>query len=242
MSTLNVIIIDDEKGSRELLNTLLENYCDNVNVLGMGESVDSGLNLINSSKPDLIFLDIEMPGGDGFTLLESLSDSSFDTCFVTGYKKYALKAIKHGCLDYLLKPVEISELKNVVTKAKEAKIKKQINKKESLVINEGHKFTVVDIEDIICISTDNNYATIYLKSETILSSDSLSNLMESLIKNYPENCPFVRTHKSHIINLNHIQNFENGRTIIVNMSNNVNIPVAARRKKEFIEAFENRSK
>ena len=113
---LKSIVIDDERKSRQLLKTLIKEYCQGIEVVGDAASVSTGIEIINNENPDLIFLDIEMPGGDGFTLLETFKKANFLTCFVTGYSQYAIKAIKHGAFDYLLKPVEISELQLTVAK------------------------------------------------------------------------------------------------------------------------------
>jgi len=235
MNTLRVIIIDDEKHSRELLDVLLKKYCTDIEIVGVADSVTEGARLINNLQPDLIFLDIEMPDGNGFNLLENIERASFKTCFVTGYEQYALKAIKYGCIDYLLKPVEINELKSAVAKTKEAILNRVQETASTILVNDGNRITVVIMGEIISITADNNYSIIQLENKKILSTDNLLSLENAL-----ETGTFFRTHKSHIINMDCISQLIPGRAMSVEMNNGETIPVAARRKKEFMEAFNKR--
>lgn len=231
---LSVVIIDDEKNSRELLKKLLSKYCEQVEVLGMANSVSTGIHLLNNHNPDLLFLDIEMPGGTGFDLLENIKDASFETCFVTGYEKYAIKAIKHGAIDYLLKPVEISELKAAVAKCKKLKKEQSNARKKSIIVSDAEQYTVISIEKIVQIDVINNYTVIVLnKNKKVLSKERL-NYFENIL---PPEC-FIRTHKSHIVNLNYVESLISGRSLSVNLKNGDKLPVAARRKKEFLLSFE----
>ena len=113
---INAVIIDDEEKGRELLKNLLSNYCPNVNVVGMAESVKTGLEAIKTHDPDLIFLDIIMPDESGFELLEHIKDMNLEVVFTTAYDQYAIKAIRFSAMDYLLKPIDVDELLNAVAK------------------------------------------------------------------------------------------------------------------------------
>ena len=232
ISGLNVVIIDDELNSRELLRRFLESYCQGVNVIGEAQSVQTGINLINSSNPDLVFLDIEMSGGTGFDILENFKEASFLTCFVTGYEQYAIKAIKVGAFDYLLKPVEIGELKAVVEKAKEVTMSKREN--PSIIINESGRFMVIKTDDIIKVEVDGNYTFLYLEdNRRVISNEKLGHFEEIL----PESL-FYRTHKSHIISLKHIVELKKSRTGSVTLSDKSIVPIASRRMKDFLERLE----
>jgi len=228
---LKVIIIDDELNSRELLRTFLTSYCSDIDILGEAESVDSGLKLINRTQPDLLLLDIELDGGTGFDILSHLNNSSFLTCFVTGYDQYAIKAIKAGAFDYLLKPVNIQELKDMIEKAKNVISEQKETKDPTLIINESGKYIIIKVEEIIKIEVDGNFSFLYLSDKKrIISSEKLGYFEEVL----PKTC-FYRTHKSHIVNLKFIKSVEKSRTGNVLLQDNTQIPVASRRMKSFMD-------
>ncbi|MBT8189910.1 MAG: response regulator transcription factor [Saprospiraceae bacterium] len=230
------IIVDDERHSRQLLEVLLKRYCQDIKLLGQASSVAEAVELINRQAPDLIFLDIEMPGGDGFELLKQFNNASFLTCFVTGYSEYAVKAIKFGVFDYLLKPVDIQELKQTIKKAREALSEwKDRNPDHEIIIQEGDRFWVVDKNKIINISAESNYSMVYTTEGKRIISTIPLNQFESMLD---EN-EFFRCHKSHIIKLGMIKSYELTRTGIIEMENNMNIPLAARRKNRFTELFSN---
>lgn len=226
------IIIDDERNSRQLLEALIHRYCPNVQLLGQANSVSDAVRLINERKPNLIFLDIEMPGGDGFELLKQFNKASFLTCFVTGYDNYAVKAIKYGAFDYLLKPVDIKELQQTISKAESALSTNQSNDlSDNIIIQEGDRYWVLEADQIIHITAEGNYSIVHtLEGKKIISSTSLNNYESILEEN-----SFYRCHKSHIININMIRAFELTRTGKIKMKNNKLIPLAARRKNGFTE-------
>ena len=228
---LRSVIIDDEINSRELLATLLNNYTKDVEVIGSAANISEGLNIINVQKPDIIFLDIELPDGTGFELLDTLSNAKYLICFTTGYDQYAIKAIEYGAFGYLLKPIDIENLKKVVEKAK-----KQVNNQESLekkkntiIVNDKENYWVLNYDDIINIESAGNYSIIYTKERNkLLCDNTLNQLEESLNSN-----AFFRCHRSHIINLNHLNSVENGRTGTAQLDNDMVIPIANRRLKDF---------
>ena len=227
---MKCVIIDDEINSRQLLVTLLSKYCTGIEIGGTANSVQSGLELINKVQPQLIFLDIEMPGGDGFDLLENFKNAPFLTCFVTGYEQYAIKAIKYGAFDYLLKPVDIQELKKTVSKA-QTQVSPEIKEDRNLIIYDGHKVWVVKEEQIIHISSEDSYSILYLEDDRkIVTSESLNYYEKLLQKN-----GFFRSHKSHIINCKAVKSIEPGRTGLIRMTNGSVISLAARRKKDFMD-------
>jgi len=228
---INVVIIDDESNSRELLKTFLTSYCTNVHIVGEAEDVESGISIINKTMPDLLLLDIEMDGGTGFDILSEFRDAPFLTCFVTGYDQYAIKAIKAGAFDYLLKPVNIQEIKEVIKKAKKIFADKKESSKPSLILNESGKYNIIKIDEIIKVEVDGNFSFLYLiNNKRVISSEKLGYFEEILPSNM-----FYRTHKSHIINHNFIVEIEKGRTGNVKLSDKSIVPIASRRIKHFLE-------
>ena len=230
---LKSIIIDDEVNSRELLTTLLQNYTEDVKVLGSAINVREGLNLINAHKPDIIFLDIEMPDGTGFELLDTLASAQYLICFTTGYDQYAIKAIEYGAFGYLLKPIDLENLRKVVTKAKNH-LNTQRNiaprdKSNTIIVNDKEKYWVLKYDDIINIESAGNYSIIYtIEHKKLLCDNTLNQLEEGLKSDI-----FFRCHRSHIINLKHLNFVEKGRTGTAQLNNEMIIPIANRRLKDF---------
>jgi len=234
---IRAVIIDDEVNSRELLTTLLTNYCEGIEVVGDAINVTEGINLINSVKPHLIFLDIEMPDGTGFELLDALSNAQYLTCFTTGYDQYAIKAIEYGAFGYLLKPLDIEALQKVVAKA-QIELKDSIKEEEdeeskTIIVNDKENFWVLQYDEIINIESAGNYSLVYTKeSKKLLCHNTLNQLEEGLKSEV-----FFRCHRSHIINLKHISSVEKGRTGTALLNNERVIPIANRRLKEFEKAI-----
>ena len=229
---MNVVVIDDEVNSLELLNTLLSNYCKNVNKIELAESVDSAIPIIEKVNPDLIFLDIEMPEANGFQLLDRLSGHQFLTCFTTGYEEYAVKAIKYDAFGYLLKPIDLQELKAIVHKASTI-INKQQDTDPTLVLSDSSSYHAVKHSEIIYIQGSGNYTSIQLQNgKTLLSQEKLRYFEDHLTDS-----GFFRVHRSYIVNISQINSIMESRTGVAIMSNNQEIPIANRRLKEFLQAF-----
>ncbi|MGY5355290.1 LytR/AlgR family response regulator transcription factor [Wenyingzhuangia sp. IMCC45467] len=240
---INALIIDDEIHNLENLEYLLLKHCANIHIIAKTNDVDKGIALIKQHKPDLVFLDIEMPGKNGFEVLENINPIHFEVIFVTAYNQYALKAIKFCALDYLMKPVSVSELKEAVNKVTEILDKKIANKKlEHLVSNYNNQqlpkkialptsdeLFFVAIDDIIRCKSENNYTIFHLVNETtILVSKTLKEWDELLSAHH-----FIRTHQSHLVNSIHVKSYvkKDGGYILMNDGSNV---VVSRHKKEEI--------
>jgi two-component system LytT family response regulator len=240
---LNAIIVDDEEFARSSLYFLLQENCDNVNIIGIAKSVAEAKNLLAQNSVDLIFLDIAMPGGNGFELIPQAQEKNATVIFTTAYDQYALKAIKANALEYLLKPIDIEELKAAVIKAeKSIKLNKSENnrneslnnlaqdlseksaiKKITLLSGQGYK--LVDIDDIIHIEADSNYSVFNLINlEKIIVSKVLKDYEEIL----PEN-RFVRIHKSSIVNLKYVKEYSSKNGLQVILNNGAAINVSRRR-------------
>lgn len=240
---LKAIIIDDELNAIELVSTILNDKFPDIEIIGTAQSPLQGVKLINNLKPNLVFLDIEMPEADGFELLEALPDKNFCTIFITAYDKYAIKAIKHSALDYLLKPIDVDEFCTAVNKAIEKldnKLEKTINyntlienlksnqlSKIALPSNKGIEY--VEIKDIIKIDADGRYSVIYLiNKRKITVTKQLNELVELL-----ESDSFFRPHKSHFINLNFVKMFIKTEGNSIEMIDGSQVSLSRNKKEEF---------
>ncbi len=208
--SINCVLIDDELHNIENLKNLINRYCPNIHVVAFAISVKQGRLLINKHKPDLVFLDIEMPVQNGFSMLESLQTIDFEIIFVTAYNKYMLQAIKTCALDYLMKPVSITELKEAVSRVDKAVTKRRENKRLKVLVDNlkennqvqrvalptAEALNFVPINNIVRCKGENNYTLFYLTNgTTILVSKTLKEWEELLVEHQ-----FIRTHQSHLIN------------------------------------------
>lgn len=222
---IKAIIVDDEIKGAETMSLLLKEHCPEVELLDIAYSADEAIGKINELKPDLVFLDISMPYGDGFTMLDKINNVDFEIIFITAYSEYAIKAFKHSAIDYLLKPVKPAELINSVKNCQKklsqsAHLQKLKNQlfffKDALTIHKipihnRTEITLLDVEDIIRFEADGNYTTIYLKSgKKITSTRSLADYEKSV----PEGI-FLRIHKKNLINRSHINTFKKGERVII---------------------------
>ncbi|MBS1910840.1 MAG: response regulator transcription factor [Bacteroidetes bacterium] len=243
---IEAIIIDDERIGRETLRSLLEQCCPSVHVAGMADSVASGREMIEKCSPDLVFLDIEMPFVNGFELLATLPEKTFEVVFTTAYDQYALRAIKAAALDYLLKPIDRDELIAAVAKA-EQKLggKRTLSQNiEVLLANLRHAspehskialptddgLILVQMSDIIRCEADGNYTRFHLvRDEQILVSRTMKEFDTILGEK-----DFLRVHHSHLVNMAHVRKYLRGEGGFVIMSDSATIPVSRRRKDELI--------
>lgn len=240
---MKTIIVDDEVKLSELLRIKLNNHCPNVEVLEKCQNVDQAYSAIKAHKPDLIFLDIAMPGGSGFTLLDKFDKLDFEVIFVTGYNDYAIDAMKVSAVDYLLKPLKIDDLKEAVARAEKRIAQKEdlsqynllkhnlgdISKQDARIAIPGHQsYDFITVNDIVRCEGEQKYTNIYLMDGSkILSSYNIGRYKEML-----EPYDFFSTHKSHLINVNHISKYLMDGTII--MKDNSQVPVSRRRKDLFL--------
>lgn len=243
---LTAIIIDDEQKGRIALRQKLQDYCAGVRLTGEAENGEEGIRLIEKNKPDIVFLDIEMPRMDGFEMLHRLPEKKFHLIFTTAYDQYAIKAFKVAAFDYLLKPIDIEELKSavskidtqspVITEKKLAVLEqsldgKNIFNKIAIPTLEGLLF--FNISDIIHLEASSNYTTIYFKDHPKLTASKTLKDFEELL---PPNI-FFRTHHSHIINLNYIKRYLKGDGGQIEMQNGNYVDVARRKKDEFLKVI-----
>lgn len=245
---MTAVIIDDEAGSRNNLKFLLETFCPEITLLGWAENAVGGLEIISNHQPDLVFLDIEMPEQDGFQMIEQLP-ASFQSkiIFTTAYEQYAIKAFKVSALDYLLKPIDIEDLKETLQRTKVATaeetsiqlgaLKKNLeNGPQKLVISHQTGLTFLNEEDIICLEAKRNYTEINLKSaKKLLISKNLGEF-EDLLADSPS---FFRAHRSFIINLQYMEQWVNKDGGYLLMSNDLQVPLARNRKAHFFKIIHN---
>ena len=242
MNFINAIIIDDEERARNTLSSLLLNYCPEINILAACSNVPDGVIAINKHKPDVVFLDIEMPDYNGFELLGFFREIDFDIIFVTAYSEYAIKAFEISVVDYILKPIDIDQLKNSVEKLKQKKLHSQMQEqiellKESyksddirkIALSMSNGLTFVEIAHIIFLEADGAYTTFFLKDgQKIVVSKKLK-FYEDILSNRSF---FFRTHRSYFINVNFIKKYSRSENAIL-MDNNTSITISRDRKQEF---------
>jgi two-component system, LytTR family, response regulator len=241
------IIIDDEPDAIEALHLTLMETCPEVAVAGKYTDSRKGLEAIRRLKPDLVFLDIEMPVMNGFQLLEELGDISFALIFSTAYDRFAVKAFRFSALDYLLKPVNPDELRKAVDKVAE---KHRVEKAQIELLRQqlyhpsarsfdkialpyAHGYTFVELNDVMYCESDSSYTKFFLNTgEMYLITKTLGDVEDML-----SGSDFFRIHKQFLVNMRHIRNYIRGDGGYVVMPNKTNIPVSRIKKDEFTELF-----
>ncbi|WP_298473550.1 LytTR family DNA-binding domain-containing protein [uncultured Maribacter sp.] len=240
---LKAILIEDEANSREILRNYLNKYCPNVVLVGEASSIKEGLALIENNTLDLVFLDVEMPFGNAFDLLEQVPERTFETVFVTAYNQYAMDALNHHAAYYLMKPINIDELIKAVDFVTQIKEKEESVLGKVLVPNiarvEGKitlpqqdGFQVLNVADILYCKADDNYTEIYLENKKILVSKTLKYFEEGL-----SHFSFARIHKSYLVNVNEIVKYKKGKGGSVLISSGKELLVSASKKKELLSYF-----
>jgi two-component system, LytTR family, response regulator len=243
---LQVIIVEDEPRGRETLKNLLTEYCTDIEIAGMAGTVKEGIDVIRNRRPDLVFMDIELHSGTGFEILENVDRFDFEVIFTTAFENYAIRAIKFSAIDYLLKPIDISELREAVEKARQRReLNLQNNKLWNLVQNFNRQkddqkiitlstadgFEFVEIADIVKLEADGAYTLFFIKpNRKLLVSKNLKEY-ETLLTEYN----FYRVHHSCLINLNEVEKYvkSEGGYIVLKDGSTANI--SQRRKEKFLE-------
>ncbi|HMR43084.1 MAG TPA: LytTR family DNA-binding domain-containing protein [Saprospiraceae bacterium] len=246
MDPIRAIIVEDEESSQITLQNLLEKFCENVEVLGIAANVMEAVKLINKQSPDLVFLDIELPGQNGFELLDFYNKIPFEIVFTTAYDIYALKAIKLSAVDYLLKPIDLEELQDALKKVvlkrelhwqnkRIALLKENLNnsfQRLALPVQDGFEF--VEIDDIVRLEANGNYTQFFFVSgDKILISKTLKYFEEVLSEHN-----FFRINRSDFISLKHIKKLSRNKKVIVSMKDGNDLGVAESRRDEFLQKME----
>jgi two-component system LytT family response regulator len=244
MEPLKAILVDDELSSLQNLQRKLEEFCPDVNILAIAQQPEEALLLIRHHKPDVIFLDIEMPRMNGFRMLDELGEYDFDIIFTTAYNHYAVDAIRISAFDYLTKPIGIKDLQNAVSrllKDRQVSTKEKIEvlrqsltesktQEDKIAIPTADGLEFLQIKTIVHIESSSNYSKIFLNNgKTILVTRLLKDF-EDMLSSYR----FYRVHNSHLINLNYIQKYIRGDGGQVVMQTGETIDVARRKKDEFL--------
>lgn len=245
MNKIKAIIVDDEEGARDVLENLLLRFCPEVELLAKCENVLKAVEVIKAEKPDLVFLDIEMPNYSGFEIVTFFKEINFEIIFVTAYDQYAIRAFEVAAIDYLLKPVDIDRLKNAVKRvqvqcdilqqAKRLSLlgntleSKQI---KNIVISDKGVQNIIPIEAIIAIEAQESYCSIHTIDKTFIASKNLRHF-ETILENLTQ---FFRVHKSWLVNKNYIKHYSKS-DLIIQLTNGLTTKLSKYKKAEFEESI-----
>jgi two-component system LytT family response regulator len=226
---VRVLIIDDEKHCCDNLQWQLKQYCPDVEVVGVSNTAEEGLSQIRRLEPQLVFLDVEMPGMSGFEMLEVLPDINFDIIFTTAFNQYAIRAIRFGALDYLLKPIDNS-LKQLVAllthipKNNDASFQK-------IALPTLHGYELVAVGNIMVCESSSNYTDVKLNDgKHMVISRTLKDIEELL-----DRPPFLRVHNSYLVNLDYAIRYVKGEGGYLVLNNDISVPVSRSKKEELLK-------
>jgi two-component system LytT family response regulator len=243
---IKTLIIEDEQKSRDMLAALIQKNCPDLMVTGLAKNVAEGVDMIKQTNPELVFLDISMPDGSGFDLLEQVPGQKFELIFATASDQHAIRAIKYSACDYLLKPIDADELKAAVDKVVKKRksmpnmenlqfliqhLKRADDNFQKITLPTGNAYEIVNVKDIVRCEADGSYTNFYL-------ADKRKLMISAGLKHYEELLPendFIRVHHHHLINMNHVVRFlkEDGGYAV--MSDGSKIEISRRKKEAFME-------
>ena len=244
-SKIKSVIVEDELAAREVLKNYLAKYCPQVEVVGEAQNIKEAVPLLHDVKPELVFLDVEMPFGNAFDVLEACQDLRFETIFVTAFSEYSLKALNQSAAYYLLKPISIEELIVAVNKVHQQILNKEIFNRNKIIVENFQEtkpekqqvilptlegFEVVKMEDIVRLKGNGNFTDLHLK-------DGSKKMVCRFLKHFTEilPLPFLRVHKSHIINLNCVKAYNKGGSIA--LLDATEIELSTTYKDDFLKNF-----
>jgi two-component system LytT family response regulator len=240
---INVVIIDDEENFINSLEILIRRNFQNINIIGYAKSVNEGVNLLKTLKPDLVFLDIDLHEGTGFDILEKIDDKSFQTIFITNLSEYSLKAFDFAALHYLIKPVKLDHLTEAISRfSKSTKIdnydinlkllkESLLNKPEKILLPSIDGLNIFNISDIIRCEANDNYSYIYfINNQRVLISKTLQSL--NILLN---DLDFARIHNKHLVNMKFVKKFFTQKKPYILLLDNSEIPVGLSYKVSFTE-------
>jgi two-component system LytT family response regulator len=245
---IKAIIIDDEMHCRKTLGMLLKEYCPDVQVVEQCSDAETGLEAIGKYKPDIVFLDIEMPHMNGFEMLEQFSEIPFAVIFTTGYDQYAIKAFRFSALDYLLKPIEPKELITATHKVQTQKqlpvaeqfqmLLKKVNNKENVFpkipVPTSNGYELIPVEQVLFCEAKDNYTYFNLKNKKKIIACRMLKDVEEQLNDFPF---FVRVHHSYIVNINEVTKYVRGEGGYVIMSDESSVTVSRSRKEVLLKWF-----
>lgn len=245
MKKIRSVIVEDELAAREVLKNYLSKYCPQVEVIGEAQNIKEAVPMLHELQPELVFLDVEMPFGNAFDVLEACKELQFETIFVTAFSEYSLKALNQSAAYYLLKPISIEELIIAVNKVHEHLLNNEIFNRNKIIVENFREtkpekqqvilptlegFEVVKMEEIVRLRGNGNFTDIYL-------SNGNKKMVCRFLKHFAEILPhpFVRVHKSHIINSNCVKSYNKGGTLTLNDGSE--IEVSPTHKDDFLKGF-----
>jgi len=244
ISMYQTVIIDDDQLARRGLRRILEQNFQEIEIIGEADSVASGLSLINELEPDLVFLDIEMPDGTGFSLLEKLPNINFKVVFTTSYSDYAITAFKYSAFDYIVKPVLIENVRSTINRINDIPVLKEkqrvevlkrnlsnsLDGNQTIALPEINGFTIVKVNDIVRCEGERNYSRIFFQNGTsVLVSRTLLDFDNLLVSH-----GFFRIHRSHLINLKNVNRYLKSDGGLVEMNDKTQLPVSPKFKDELL--------
>ncbi|MBF4486813.1 MULTISPECIES: LytTR family DNA-binding domain-containing protein [unclassified Flavobacterium] len=239
------VIVEDELAAREVLKNYLSKYCPQVEVVGEAQNIKEAVPLLHEIQPQLVFLDVEMPFGNAFDVLEACKDLQFETIFATAFSEYSLKALNQSAAYYLLKPISIEELIVAVNKVQHQIMNHEIFNRNKIIVENFHEskpekqqvilptlegFEVVKMEEIVRLRGNGNFTDLYLNNGN-------KKMVCRFLKHFSEilPLPFIRVHKSHIINMNCVKSYNKGG--IVTLNDGAEIEVSPTYKEDFLKNF-----
>lgn len=247
LEKIKSVIVEDEQAAREALKNYIIKYCPQIEITGEAQNCKEAIPLLHELRPQLVFLDVEMPFGNAFDVLEGCRDLYFETIFVTAFSEYSLRALNQSAAYYLLKPVSIEELILAVNKVQQHITKQEVfNRNQVLIENfrepkpekqqvilptlEG--FEVVKMEEIVRLQGNGNFTDIYLKNKS-------KKMVCRFLKHFNEILPFpfIRVHKSHIINFNYVKSYFKNSGGYVVLEDDTEIEVSPTYKEELLNIF-----
>ncbi len=245
MDKIKTLLVDDEKVVRSALREILQASFPSVEVVGEASNIPEAVREIHQHKPDLIFLDIEMPGYTGLQILEffNADEITFDIVFVTAFNEYAIQAFKLSAFDYLLKPVSETEIDKMLQRYKSSKAQKQTAnrmnllkeslqniKTEKIAIASTQGISFIELADIVLLEADGSYTNVRLSNGELLVASKSIGEFESLLEN---NTSFFKAHRSYLVNFKHVKSLTTKEGDQITMANGVVVPLSRYRKKEF---------
>lgn len=247
LQKIKSVIVEDETAAREVLKNYLQKYCPQIEVVGEAQNFKEAVPLLHEVQPQLVFLDVEMPFGNAFDVLEACKDLQFETIFVTAFSEYSLKALNQSAAYYLLKPISIEELITAVNKVQQHIVNHEIFNRNKIIVENFKEtkpekqqvilptlegFEVVKIEEIVRLRGNGNFTDLYL-------ANGQKKMVCRFLKHFTEILPFpfVRVHKSHIININSVKSYHKGTGGYVTLEDGSEIEISPNYKEEFLKAF-----
>jgi two-component system LytT family response regulator len=243
---IKAVIVDDETIARDVLENYLKKYCPVVEVTGQAQHIKEAVPMIQSLQPQLVFLDVEMPYGNAFDVLEACQDQQFETIFITAYSEYSLRALNMSAAYYILKPIDITELISAVNKVQLSILKtedfnrtkillqnlKLQPEKQQIILPTLQGFDVIKTENIIKLQANGNFTDVYLV-------DGSCKMICKFLKHFDEllSVPFVRVHRSFIVNTRFIKSYSKSAGGFVTLLDGSEIEVSATHKEQLLKAF-----